>query len=238
MAGAVEVGNLLAMAPTFDVPPSKEFVPAYITTLIDTHARGNITGFAKIVEVSRESASDWKNGIHLPRLHQLLKMSFVFNDSISTRLQEWHSENLASGGGQMEGGNLSMPKTVKIKPERLSEKSRKAEEFLNDIVEGKLPPLAINYIAEQCGCHQSLLYMHFGELCRKVTKIRKQWAKQFFQVRNDYYMENLLDNSASCIGRPIYHPQRKAKRMLGISSMRLLNELYTKRRLRDAKVEN
>lgn len=220
-----EVGKLLELTGKLSSAPDRDFVAWYVSALVDNHTRGNISGFATLLKIPRENASHWKNGVNVPRLSKLLKMSIFFNDSLTDRLKEWDSLQ-AKGNIILSGTPIPSANIVReLKHQNLSSKSLKAEEMLKNIVNGIEAPIAIKSIARVCGCHPSLLYLHFKELCHRVTVMRKQSIKELQEIRHQRFLTSVSEAKSNYTSKGIYPSQKLLMNTVGIKSKRVIEEV-------------
>jgi len=82
----MNVGALLALSPTVTVSPSRKRVPEALPAIIQQVTQGNISAFARTLNMPQGLVSHWVNGRKLPQLEMLLHICSVVDLSLEALL--------------------------------------------------------------------------------------------------------------------------------------------------------
>ena len=164
---ASTVKDLLAVTSTLQSFCDKQRVAQALKFYVDRIAEGNVAELARRLEIPKNTFWLWWNGSNMPTLKSLLKICYCLNTSLADFLLG-ELKNLSQE-------EMTLPLSAKNKP-RASAKvfddtfllnlQQKLQESLDSEV---TPPLSMEQIAKQLGCHRRTVCRHFPELCHKIS---------------------------------------------------------------------
>ena len=171
---ADNIGGLIAAAPHFSSPLSKENVAIAIRTATDIVTNGNIAAFAGLFGIPKNTLWMWHTGKALPQLNVLLRICYRLEISLLDFLTP---EKVIA-----KSLKLSLQKS----PERSRSKRVSPKSFDSDKVEEVLqatlasdekPPLTLKQIAEQLGYDRRTIFRHYPELCHAIATKSQSYRK-------------------------------------------------------------
>lgn len=175
---ANSLGYLLAQSPILNPRTSKYIVRDNIVLAVDTLTGGNITAFASVMGIPKNTFWGWYTGKSFPLLEFLLEISWTIGSSLFELLT----------------GKIEIPSSKPIsypglprhtKYQRLSPKnfdSNKVEQvLLNALAQSGSDILTMKQIADSLHCDRRLISRHFPDLCRAIVLKRRNWQKSNFE---------------------------------------------------------
>lgn len=177
----LSIGELLASNSNTSNPPSKEQIPSMIKLLLDTHADGNLSALARILQLDVQVLWAYINERHLPHFHILLRVCYL----LSISPLEFLTESPRLLQTRFPSDKYEIKCVFSDKWKRIAESDIKLmQQSLADLLQKEIYPFpSLKKIANDIGCHPSTLLKYCPDLCKEVNKrYRKQWANDNAKV--------------------------------------------------------
>ena len=171
---ADNICGLIAAAPHFSSPLSKQNVAKAIRTATDIVTEGNIAAFAGLLGIPKNTLWMWHTGKALPQLNVLLKICYRLEISLLDFLTPEKVVAKSLKLSLQKSPERSRNKRVSPKPFD----SGKVEEALQaSIASDEKPPRTLQQIAKQLGYDRRTIFRHFPELCHAISTKSQSYKK-------------------------------------------------------------
>jgi len=186
----MNVGTLLALSPTVTVSPSRKRVQEALPAIIQQVTQGNISAFARTLNMPQGLVSHWVNGRKLPQLEMLLHICSVVDLSLEALLL--HDLGLLRPRLRATGEPPVYELRSKWSHVRVStEQIRHALEEI--LAENDDPPPTLTQVAQWLGQGTPVLYRCHPTACYAISARYKEYAQQRTATRVQQYRVELRE---------------------------------------------
>jgi len=183
-------GALLALCPTVSLSPPRSRVAFALQGIVGQVTQGNISAFARTINIPQTMVSHWVNGRKLPQIEMLLHICSLLDLSLEALLFQ-------------ESGSLR-PRLRAADEPRVYELRSKwshvwvSTEQVQQAVEQVLaanddPPPTLTQVAKRLGQGTSVLYKCHPTACRAISARYKEYAQQRTATRVQHYRVELRE---------------------------------------------
>lgn len=167
---ARNVGDLLAMEPLTLLTPFD--VRQAVFQLVNGVTHGNITAFARLLKMPKNTIWSWYTGKVSPSLLALLKMSYLFQ----IPLRDFLTNQYAPALRPIPINNSPLKNSQRQSP--LSGDLHQIEMVLSKVLAQPAESLpTIKELADSLGIHRRVLNRHFSDLCKALVDKRRQYRR-------------------------------------------------------------
>ena len=157
---SLQLGNLLAKGAYTTLEPKD--VNGTIKDCVNSYFGGNITEFARAVDITKTTVWGWYNRKCMPSITHLLKVCYLLSIEIVNFLE-----------GRVEDQTLEKQfGDLKSKPNN-KRTSRPFDEVmvrsLMEVAEHEYPPPSLEAVARGIEVDKKLLYRHYPDLCKEIS---------------------------------------------------------------------
>lgn len=192
------VKQLLATAPQLSYPPPKENVQKVVFAYVNQVAQGNLSEFARMLEMAKSTVWPWYSGKGVPSLDVLLQVCYRLGCGVPSFLC-----------GETTAADFSQNSVI-IKRQHRQSVSHNKQPFDLDKMQLELrsaleenPPPCLKDIALRIGCSKMTLYNNFPNLIPAITarhtSYRKTCHKEFIERINQEVCQIATDLHAKQI---------------------------------------
>ncbi|MCU5184259.1 TniQ family protein [Bacillus cereus] len=188
--------------------------------LIKEVTYGNVTEFARLMNLPKVTMWDWVKGERLPNLEGLLRICFQLELSIENLLTNEKGMFDCKKGKAREKVLLKSNTTIstrrKINPTLLQEK-------LEDYIESD-KNFSLSEISKRIGYDRKLLYQHCPEQCKRIVESYKKYCEKQSLERKEMLASRVQVAVEELMRNDIYPSRRSVEKFLGESAV--LREKY------------
>jgi TniQ len=163
------VGELLAVAPSFSVPPSRDRIATVISMYLERRAGSSVSILARLLQLHRKTVWEWLRGQKIPQLGTLAQVCAHLRISLACLLT---GDSEAVDAIQR---NISLQPLPSKAPKRQfrkmdSQVSQRLQSALEAIVRNpEIPPLPMSEVGKGLGYDPSYLFKYFPNLCKEIS---------------------------------------------------------------------
>ncbi len=184
------MGALLALSPTVSLPPPRSRVSEALQVIVGQVTRGNISAFARTINIPQTMVSHWVNGRKLPQVEMLLHICSLLDLSLEALLFQ-------------EQGSLR-PRLRAADEPRVYELRSKWTHVWVETSQVRLalekvlaanddPPPTLTQVAKRLGQGTPVLYRCHPTACRAISARYKEYAQQRTATRMQKYRGELRE---------------------------------------------
>src|SRR6266700_737240 len=186
----MNVGALLALSPTVMVSPSRKRVQEALPAIIQQATQGNISAFARTLNMPQGLVSHWVNGRKLPQLEMLLHICSVVDLSLEALLLHDPGSLRSRLRAADEPAMYELrSKWTHVRVSR--EQVRLALEKI--LAANEDPPPTLTQVAQRLGLGSPVLYKCHPEACYAISARYKEYAQQRTATRVQQYRVELRE---------------------------------------------
>lgn len=207
--------------PTFS--PSAEDVYVFLSTIID-NAGGRIA-FSRKFGIPLTTARYWYEGRHIPYLKTLLEICY----KVCIDINELSKENQTKFGSISRDNVYALPgKQNKTVFKKGSYDWSRVEKILQDIISNEIIPFpSVCEVARYIQCDKKLLYRHFPNLCKEISKKHSSFIHKQKMKRIDEGCQRIKETTKILNDSGVYPSRRKIESLLP-SNIQLREKAYQK----------
>lgn len=183
------MGALLAVSPTVAVSPSRKQVSEALHAIIRQVTQGNISAFAKTINIPQTMVSHWLRG-KLPQIEMLLHICSVVDLSLDALLVKAPSElhpRLRAADEPRVYELRGKWTHVRVSTEQVRQALEKILAANDD------PPPTLTQVAKRLGQGTPVLYRCHPTACRAISARYKKYAQQRTATRMQHYRVELRE---------------------------------------------
>ena len=184
------MGALLALSPTVALSPPRSRVTFALRAMVGQVTQGNISAFAKTVNIPQQTVSHWVDGRKLPQIEMLLHICSLLDLSLEALLfQELDSLRPRLRGADEPGVYelRSKPPQPRVSPEQVRQALERALAANDD------PPPTLTQVATRLGRRPAALYRYHPTACRAISARYKEYVQQRMAARLQNYRVELRE---------------------------------------------
>lgn len=213
------VGELLAVAPSFSVPPPRDRITTVISMCLERVAGGSLRMLARQLPVDRQTLQQWLKRQQIPQLGTLLQ--------VCTRL-EMSPSCFLSGDSEVVGalqGSLSLEPLPSKAPKRQFRKMdsqilQRLQSALEAIVRNpENPPLPMSEVGKRLGYDSSYLFNYFPGLCKEISAQYLGYQTKKGMERLQRVCDEVRQAAHTLHSQGRYPSQRQIEKFLGRRGM-------------------
>ncbi len=186
----MNVGALLALSPTMRVSPSRKRVPEALPAIIQQVTQGNISAFARTLNMPQGLVSHWVNGRKLPQLEMLLHLCSVVDLSLEALLLH----DLGSLRPRLRAADEPAVYELRSKWTHVRVSMEQVRQALEKILAANDdPPPTLTQVAKRLGLGTPVLYRCHRAACYAIAARYKDYAQQRTATRVHSYRVELRE---------------------------------------------
>jgi transcriptional regulator with XRE-family HTH domain len=184
------VGALLSLSPTVTASPSRKRIQNALPTIVQQVTQGNISAFARTLNMPQGLVSHWVNGRKLPQLEMLLHICSVVDLSLEALLLHDPGSlrpRLRAADEPPLYELRSKWTHVRVCMEQVRQALEKILAATDD------PPPTLTQVAGRLGLGTPVLYKCYPEACYAISARYKEYAQQRTATRVQQYRVELRE---------------------------------------------
>jgi transcriptional regulator with XRE-family HTH domain len=186
----MNVGALLAHSPTVMVSPSRKRVQEALPAIIQQVTQGNISAFARTLNMPQGLVSHWVNGRKLPQLEILLHICSVVDLSLEALLLH----DPGSLRPRLRAADEPPMYELRSKWSHVRVSMGQVRQALEKILTANdNPPPTLTQVAQRLGLGTPVLYKCHPEACYAISARYKEYAQQRTATRVQQYRVELRE---------------------------------------------
>jgi transcriptional regulator with XRE-family HTH domain len=186
----MNMGALLALSPTVMVSPSRKRVQEALPTIIQQVTQGNISAFARTLNMPQGLVSHWVNGRKLPQLEMLLHICSVVDLSLEALLLH----DPGSLRPRLRAADEPPMYELRSKWTHVRVSMEQVRQALEKILAANDdPPPTLTQVAQRLGLGTPVLYKCHPEACYAISARYKEYAQQRTATRVQHYRVELRE---------------------------------------------
>jgi transcriptional regulator with XRE-family HTH domain len=206
-----KVAELISSASQLQLPPQKDRFAKAVATYLDDVPGGNISAAARLLQVSRRTIRDWKNGEQTPQLSSLLRFCHLCGISPLHLLTESSPAAEYSSTSRITSavsGHHARKHYRAFRIERL--KCTLEAELQSD----QYPPPPMSRVAKKLGYDHSFLYKHLPDLCRAISDRFEKYRTEQREEKKRLLIREVRQATLEIHSQGIYPSQSRVRNLL------------------------
>ena len=169
---AKNLGEVLAKNSLCQTTLSPDQVSKSLMIYIQNKTNGNISAFARLLKIPRNTLWVWCKGNNQPSLEMLLRICYCLNISVWNFLREKHLL-------EQEITNFTnLPTQLKTKAKSRIIDKEKLKKNLEEVLRKKTtPPHSMEQVAKELKISRRTIYTYFPELCSNISAKYLEYRK-------------------------------------------------------------
>jgi transcriptional regulator with XRE-family HTH domain len=184
------VGALLALSPTLAAPPARLRGAQALRTIIQQMTQGNISAFARILNIPQGLVSHWVNGRKVPQIEMLLHICSVVDLSLDALLVK----DLDALRPRLRAADEPRVYELRGKWTHVRVDANQVRQALEQILAANDdPPPTLTHVAQVLGQETPTLYKFHPTACYAISARYKAYAQQRTATRVQQYRVELKE---------------------------------------------
>ena len=140
---------------------------------VQNKTNGNISAFARLLNIPRNTVWGWCQGKNQPSLGMLLRICYCLKISVWSFLIE--DNDLLEQ--EITDSNILLPQLESKAKAKVIEKEKLKKDLEEILKQQKTPPCSMEQVAKKLKISRRAIYNHFPELCRKISAKYLEYRK-------------------------------------------------------------
>jgi transcriptional regulator with XRE-family HTH domain len=184
------MGALLALCPPVSLSPPKSRVAFALQVIVGQVTQGNISAFARTINIPQTMVSHWVNGRKVPQIEMLLHVCSLLDLSLEALLFQ-EPDSLRP---RLRASDEPRVYELRSKWTHVWVSTEQVQQALEQILAANDdPPPALTEVAKRLGQDTPVLYKCHPTACRAISARYKEYAQRRTAVRVQHYRVELRE---------------------------------------------
>lgn len=203
------IGEFIALSSQDAALITRKAITDFIYSCINQLAEGNISKFALIIKVARQTVYSWLRGKALPTLSTLLSISYFANTSLVDGFR----------GKMIVKTNVSLPTFIPFIQSKLKNRPKakvnldELETLLQNML-NSFPPVSLNSASKQIKHSLPTAYKYCPNLCSAIKIRFAQYTKNLSASRKQQELLNIRSIAIDLNSKGIYPAMEKVRELM------------------------
>ncbi len=202
------LGAIVAQLPLIQGCPGRERIGLVVNHAVEWLAGGNISAFARLLDLSRNTVENWCQGKRIPEMDMLLRLCYRLNLSVNEVLFQEAEALQPHLQGPTPEVRFQPRKRTAIDKERifhLLEEAAGREEY---------PPPSLQEVGQRFGYQPTTLYKIHRAACHAIAERHTAYRRQLREKRLQGYREEIKQIALLLWAKKVALTQRHVTRYL------------------------
>jgi transcriptional regulator with XRE-family HTH domain len=219
------LGILVAQLPSIQDCPRRERIRLAVNHAVEQLADGNITIFARLLDLPRNTVENWCQGKRIPEMDMLLRLCYRLRLSLSEALFGDAEAIQPHLQDRMPEAHFSSRKRTAIDKERifhlLEQETRSGED----------PPPSLQEVGQRLGYQPTILYKVHRTACHAIAERHAEYRRQLREQRLQGYRKEIRQIALMLLAEHVALTRRHIGRYLAQPA--ILRDPYVRTVLRE-----
>lgn len=179
------LGELLAAAPSLDLPPRTNRIGQAISAYINQLFQGNKAAFSRLVGINATTIGLWSNGSVIPQVEKLL----LLTSCLEISMLDFLTKDLSTFDYNCQQTQNSQFNSSRKSYRRITWERKQVFKIILDEVIKEFPPPSLEDVALRLKHRPLVLQYHFPELCQEI----KTRHADFRKIRREQKIKPILE---------------------------------------------
>jgi len=179
------LGTVVAQLPSVQNSPKRERIQRVVNHAVERLTSGNITAFAHLLDLPRNTVENWSQGKRIPEMDMLLRLCYRLDLSLCEVMFQEAEALQPRLQGPLPSVRFSPRKRTAIDKERISSLLEQVVSSAED------PPPSLQEVGQRLGYQPTSLYKINRTACHSIAERHTAYRRQLREKRLQGYREEI-----------------------------------------------